>query len=92
MRETMMVGIALAFTVLLLFLRSRLFGRLGGMTHRVYLMNRTDGGGGPESDCLEEWPSVIDVEDDSDSRKKPLSEDERIELAVAQYRILSLLP
>ena len=93
MRELIMVGIALAFTGLLLVFRSLFFPRRGGKLYRVHLMNRPDiDDDQHESDSSEEWPSVIGAEQDSASEPGTISEDQRIELAVMQDRIIRLFP
>ena len=93
MRESIMVGIALAFTGLLLVFRSLFFPRRGERLYRVRLMNRPDiDDDQHESDSSEEWPSVIGAEQDSASEPGTISEDQRIELAVMQDRIIRLLP
>jgi hypothetical protein len=93
MRESIMVGIALAFTGLLLVFRSLFFQRRGGKLYRVHLMNRPDiDDDQHESDSSEEWPSVIGAEQDSASEPGTISEDQRIELAVMQDRIIRMLP
>jgi hypothetical protein len=60
MRQAMMIGVALAFTCLLLLFRNLLFKRRVQSPHRIYLMNPPDGHDSPfESDSSAEWPSII---------------------------------
>ena len=87
-----MIGIVLAFTILLLLFRSLVFRRRGGKFHRVDVMNRQDGDDGRhESDSADEWPSLVSTDEGSALETKTLSEDERIELAVMQDRVLRML-
>lgn len=65
MRDLMMIGIALAFTGVLVLLRSLLVGRRQEQRYRVSVMKFTDGGGGASPDSADEWPAVIGAEDDS---------------------------
>jgi hypothetical protein len=70
-----------------------LFPRRGGKPYRVRPKNRPDGDDDQhESDSSEEWPSVIGAEQDSASEPGTISEDQRIELAVMQDRIIRMLP
>ena len=77
MRDFVVIAIGLAFTCLLIWFRSLLFKRRAGDLHRVYILSR-----GHDNNGREESNSA-------DARI--LSEDERIELAVMQDRMLRLL-
>jgi hypothetical protein len=63
MHDLMMIGIALAFTSLLLLLRNVIVGRREGKAYRVSVMtlNKEDVAG-LSSDAADEWPNVIDSE------------------------------
>jgi len=63
MQEVIIGGIALAFTGLLLRLRSWLFRRPLRKPHYVYVLSQTsDGDGRCDSVADDEWPSVIELE------------------------------
>ena len=92
MPDLMIIGIALAFTGLLLWFRSFLFKRGAAERHRVYIMCHGRSDNGPDdSNSTDDWPSIIGAEEDSAAPARILSEDERIELAVMQDRMLRLL-
>ena len=92
MPEVIIVGIALAFTGLLLLLRSLLFRHPAGKSHLVHVMNPTNGGNDrADPGSPEEWPSIIGAEESSDSCAHDLSEEDRIQLAVTQERIFRML-
>lgn len=92
MREAMMIGVALAFTCLLLLFRNLLFRRRVQDPHRVYLMSHTDGHDGRyESNSSDEWPSIISAEADSSAQDESVAKDKRIELASMQDRTIRML-
>ena len=73
MRDLIMIGIALAFTGLLVLLRSLLVGLHEEKLYRISVMNFSGGDDGDlSSGAVDEWPSVIGVEDDSSAEKGSL--------------------
>ena len=90
--QVIIVGVALAFTGLLLLLRNLLFRRPAGRSHVVHMLNPVDGGNDrPDPGSLEEWPSIIGGEERSVPDSDKLSEEDRIQLAVMQERILRMI-
>ena len=91
MRDLVLMAIALAFTCLLLWFRSLLFKRRAADLHCVYIMSHGhDDNGRDESNSSDDWPSIIVAEEDSPVKVSVLSEDQCIELAVMQDRMLRL--